>query len=142
MHSFAAGDTHLLIGLAPDGEGSIDRETIVLEGLSGTRTVAGVDCARVRDRVYEDGLLIEDTEDWYAQDDAGNVWYMGEEVINYEYDENGVLTGTNTDGSWEAGLDVAGVGVLAVAGWSMPAQPKWANRSTRSGIRVRPPTSF
>src|SRR5688500_1837810 len=26
-------------------------------------------------------LLLEDTFDWYAQDDAGNIWYFGEDKI-------------------------------------------------------------
>ncbi|MBL8859427.1 MAG: hypothetical protein JNL28_13025 [Planctomycetes bacterium] len=100
-----------------------ESETIVVERLAGTRVVLGIACARVRDRVYKDGLLIEDTEDWFAQDDAGNVWYMGEAVDNYEYDEDGVLIGVDNDGSWEAGLDVAGTGMTALPGYQLPANP-------------------
>ncbi|MDZ4774354.1 MAG: hypothetical protein SGI72_14600 [Planctomycetota bacterium] len=103
--------------------GGSDLETIVVERLSGTRIVMGLDCIRVRDRVYSDGLLIEDTEDWYAQDDAGNVWYMGEAVIDYQYDANGVVIGTTTDGSWEAGLDPLATGAVARPGHAMRAQP-------------------
>jgi hypothetical protein len=91
-------------------------EATVVEVLSGTRTVAGVQCRRVRDRVYLDGVLIEDTEDWYAQDDAQNVWYMGEDVDNYHYDAAGVLTGITHEGSWEAGQDIATTGTNATAG--------------------------
>ncbi len=99
-------------------------ETLVVERLDAVRVVAGVPCAVVRDRVWEEGLLIEDTLDWYAQDDAGNVWYMGEEVDNYEYDDDGVLIGFDHDGSWEAGLDVAGVGQPAQPGYALPATPQ------------------
>ena len=53
-------------------------ETIVVEVLEETRVVNGVTCVVVRDQVFLDELLIEDTHDWYAQDDDGNVWYMGE----------------------------------------------------------------
>ncbi len=112
------GVAHVYFESSEDGS-----ETIVVERLPGTRNVAGLDCARVRDRVYAGGLLIEDTEDWFAQDDAGNVWYMGEEVVNYEYDDEGVLKGTNDGGSWEAGLDVAGTGSIAEPGYQLPAVP-------------------
>jgi len=66
---------------------------------------------------------MEDTLDWYAQDDDGNVWYFGEDVTNYEYDDDGNLIGTNSDGSWEAGLDLSGTGTPAVPGILMPANP-------------------
>ena len=89
--------------------------------------MAGVTCVAVRDQVFLDGVIVEDTEDWFAQDDAGNVWYFGEAVVNYEYDENGNLIGTNDDGSWEAGLDVDGVGVSALPGIQMWAQPVVGN---------------
>ena len=115
---------------APLGEARVflevdedDVETIVIERVPGTRNVMGIDCAIIRDRVFYDGNLIEDTHDWFAQDDAGNVWYMGEEVVNYEYDEDGNLLGTNTEGSWEAGQDPAGVGSTALPGYLVPAAP-------------------
>ena len=94
------------------GETEDGTEEIVVEVQSGTRSVAGVETRKVRDRVYLDGELIEDTVDWYAQDAAGNVWYMGEETAEYEDGE--VVT---TAGSWEAGVDGA------VAGIIMPAEP-------------------
>ena len=99
-------------------------EIIVVEVLEKTRMVAGVECAAVRDRVYEDDLLIEDTEDWYAQDQAGNVWYMGETVVNFEYDDDGNLIGTDSEGAWEAGADVAGIGEIAQPGIIMKASPR------------------
>lgn len=98
-------------------------EEIVIEVLSETRVVAGVTCVVVRDRVYLDGVIIEDTHDWYAQDDAGNVWYMGEEVDNYNYEDDGTLIGISHEGAWEAGLDVANAGVVAKPGIVMLASP-------------------
>jgi len=56
-------------------------------------------------------LLVEDTFDWYAQDDAGNVWYLGEDTTAWEEDEN-CLTGA---GSWKAGEDGAEPGVVMLA---------------------------
>ena len=92
-------------------------ETITTQVLSTTRTVNGVDCVVFRDRVFLEDVLIEDTSDWFAQDDEGNVWYMGEEVINYEYDDDGNLIDTNNDGAWEAGVDGALPGVIM---WADP----------------------
>jgi hypothetical protein len=82
-------------------------ETIVVEVTADTKVVLGVTCVVVRDRVYLDGELIEDTFDWYAQDDDGNVWYMGEETTEYE---GGVPV--STEGSWEAGVDGAEAGII------------------------------
>jgi hypothetical protein len=98
-------------------------ETIVVEVLDETREVAGVTSRVVRDRVFLEELLIEDTYDWFAQDDDGHIWYMGERVINYDYDDAGDLLGTDNDGAWEAGLDVADSGSLAEAGILIKAEP-------------------
>ena len=71
----------------------------------------------VRDTEWVDGLLAEDTRDWFAQDTAGNVWYMGEDTTAFEYDEEGNLIGTSTEGSWQAGVDDA------LPGFIMEANP-------------------
>jgi hypothetical protein len=75
-----------------------------------TPRIAGVRTVEVRDQVYEDGVLTEDTLDWYAQDNSGNVWYFGELATQ-------LPAGTH-DGSWTAG--VAG----AQPGYIMEAAPK------------------
>jgi hypothetical protein len=80
---------------------------------SDTKTIMGVECVIVDDRVTEDGKLTEQTYDWYAQDKEGNVWYFGEDSKEYE---NGKLK--STGGSWEAGKDGAEPGII------MPANPK------------------
>ena len=56
----------------------------------------------------------EETWDWYAQDDEGNIWYCGEDTIEYIYDEDEdwELIETTTEGSWEAGVDEALPGYL------------------------------
>jgi len=79
-----------------------------------------VDCREVHDWVEVDGVKSEDTSDWYAQDDADNVWYCGEDTK--VYDSNGNII--STEGSWEAGKDVAGIGEIALPGIIMPANPK------------------
>jgi hypothetical protein len=75
-----------------------------------TREIAGVTATVVTDQVFANGELIEDTVDWYAADNAGNVWYLGEETAEYENGE--VVT---TAGSWEAGVDGALPGIIMLA---------------------------
>jgi hypothetical protein len=94
-----------------DDEGAT--EVVEITVLDETHPVMGVTTRVVRDRVTVDGELVEDTLDWYAQDAAGNVWYFGEEVKDYE--DGRVVS---TAGSWEAGVD----GVLP--GIAMPASPR------------------
>jgi hypothetical protein len=80
-----------------------------------TRTIMGIEARVVHDKVTleNDGRLVEDTYDWYAQDDKGNVWYLGEDTKEYE---NGKVS--STEGSWEAGVDGAQPGIL------LPASPQ------------------
>ena len=114
-------------------------ETITTEVLNTTRVVDGVECVVFRDRVYLNGLLIEDTNDWFAQDDEGNVWYMGEDVINYEYDDDDNIIGTDNDGAWEAGEDGAMPGVIM---WADPEerasyyQEYWEDEAEDMGMIV------
>jgi hypothetical protein len=87
---------------------------VVVTVSSETKQVAnGVEAAIVRDTVTEDGELIEDTMDWYAQDTDGNVWYLGEDTAEFE---DGKLS--SHEGSFEAGVDGALPGVI------MPADPE------------------
>jgi hypothetical protein len=80
---------------------------------STTRRIAnGVTARVVRDTVAEDGGVVEDTFDWYAQDADGNVWYLGEDTAEFEDGEV-----TSRAGSWEAGVEGALAGVI------MPARP-------------------
>jgi len=77
------------------------------------KTVAGVAVTVRHDTVFdEDGSLIEDTCDWHASDNEGNVWYLGEDAQQWDH---GTLVGT--EGSWEAGIDGAQAGII------MPAHP-------------------
>lgn len=76
-----------------------------------TKQILGVTNTVVHHRSYEDGVLIEDTLDWFAQDKAGNVWYFGEDTK--ELDENGNVI--STEGSWEAGVNGAEPGIVMLA---------------------------
>lgn len=90
-----------------DGE-TEDIEIVVLDE---TREIAGITATVVRDTVTLDGVLVEDTHDWFAQDTEGNVWYLGEDVDNY--DEQGELV--DHDGSFEHGVDGAFGGIVMLA---------------------------
>ena len=85
-------------------------EVITVEVTGETREIDGVLCAVVRDVVEEDGEVVEDTFDWYAQDEDGNVWYFGEISLNFE---DGELA--DIEGSWETGRDHAKPGILIPA---------------------------
>jgi hypothetical protein len=89
-----------------------DGETITVEVLSQIKMIEDVPCIVVKDTVVlTDGAeLIEDTDDYYAQDLDGNVWYMGEIALNYEEGEL-----VNIDGSWQAGRDGAQAGIIMFA---------------------------
>ena len=102
------GTTYQFSGQTPKGP-----ETVTIDVLPATRAIMGVAATEVRDRVYLNGELIEDTHDWYAQDGAGNVWYLGEAAKDYDA---GVLI--STAGSWEWGVDGALPGIIM---WSNPA---------------------
>lgn len=75
------------------------------------KRILGIDCTVVRDEFYEDGVLIERTLDWYAQDAAGNVWYFGEDSRDFDAEGNVI----STHGSWEAGVDGALPGIIMKA---------------------------
>jgi hypothetical protein len=85
-------------------------ETITVTVTDETIEILGVPCMVVRDVAEEDGEVIEDTLDWYAQDLDGNVWYFGE--ISQEF-EDGVLLGV--EGSWKSGVKSAKPGIVMFA---------------------------
>jgi hypothetical protein len=90
-------------------EGAIQQEVITVT--DNTREMAdGVTTRVVDDVVSEDGRPVEITEDWYAQDKEGNVWYFGEDTA--EIRPNGTR---DTSGSFEAGRDGADAGVAMLA---------------------------
>ncbi|MEO5886199.1 MAG: hypothetical protein ABIQ77_00920 [Anaerolineales bacterium] len=99
------GSTKVLEGMTENG-----LEHIEIKVLSETREVMGIQATIRQDTVYIGGELVEDTFDWFAQDKTGNVWYLGEDVSNYE---NGQLT--DKAGSWEAGVDGALPGIIMYA---------------------------
>ena len=73
----------------------------------GEKEVWGTKASIVRDTVTLDGEMIEDTWDWYAQDDNGHVWYLGEDTTEFK-NGNPVCH----CGAWEAGVNSALPGVI------------------------------
>lgn len=98
--------------------GEVNRETNRVAVTFETKEIAGVTATVVRDTVWANGFLEEDTNDWYAQDTEGNVWYLGEGTTAYEYDDEGNFMGTSIQGAWEAGVNDA------LPGYIMPANPQ------------------
>lgn len=96
--------------LTYEGTSGDTTETVVVEVTDETRDVLGVATTVVRDTVTQDGELVEDTYDWFAQDRDGNVWYFGEDSNDYEDGEV-----VSTEGSWEAGEDGAEAGIVMLA---------------------------
>lgn len=94
-----------------DAEGNVQRVEVTVTGR--TRSILGIAATVVHDVVTENGAVKEDTYDWYAQDESGNVWYLGEDTK--EYEDGKVVS---TKGSWEAGRDGAQPGII------MPARPE------------------
>jgi hypothetical protein len=95
-----------------DSEGTEQRVEVTVT--NRTKAIAnGVEARVVHDEVTENGKPIEITDDWYAQDAEGNVWYLGEDTAEYE---NGKVA--TRAGSFEAGVDGAQAGII------MPANPE------------------
>ena len=110
------GRTATLAAQGVSDEGPFEERTELSFGGAGP-TILGVTATTLLDRAYENNLLVEETFDYYAQDTSGNVWYLGEDVTNYHYDEDGNLTGTDSASSWRAGVNGA------LPGYIMPASP-------------------
>src|SRR4029078_12857208 len=100
------GTTLIYRGTDADGKTMLDRFTVTNE----SQLIMGIRTTVVRDRVYTDGELTEDTRDYFAQDRTGNVWYFGEATREFEDGEV-----TSTEGSFEAGRKGAKAGVIMKA---------------------------
>ncbi len=96
-------------GVAEDGKTPQTDDEVVTHQ---TKEIMGVACTVVRDTVYQEGKLVERTFDWYAQDQGGNVWYMGELAREVEH---GKLV--KASDSWEGGVNGAQPGII------MPGNP-------------------
>jgi len=91
-----------------DASGAEQR--VVVKVTNRQKNIVGISATVVRDTVTEDGQLVEDTLDWYAEDTCGNVWYLGEDTTEYE---NGKPI--SKAGSWQHGVDGAYAGIVVPA---------------------------
>ena len=90
-------------------EGDPTRDTF--EVTSKVKIIAGITTREIHDKLFTKGVLTESTQDWFAQDDNGNVWYFGEFTTDFS-------SGGSHEGSWQAGVKGAKAGII------MEAQPK------------------
>jgi hypothetical protein len=95
-----------------NGKKEVDRMHITRR----TKVITGITATVVSDNVYEPPpKLLEKTFDYYAQDDAGNVWYLGENTR--EFLRHGKV---DTAGSWLSGRDGAKPGLIMKADPQVP----------------------
>jgi hypothetical protein len=90
-----------------DGQPAVDIFDVTYQ----KKTIQGVVCRVVKDRLFLGGLLRERTSDWYAQATWGAVWYFGEQTA--ELDRHGHVV--SREGSWMAGRHGARAGVYMTA---------------------------
>lgn len=98
-------------------EGELVTETITVTVTDKVKLIQGILCVVVNDKEEVDGEVVEETDDWFAQDMDGNVWYCGEISREFEFfdDEDPELV--EIEGSWKAGRESAKAGIL------LPAEP-------------------
>ena len=94
-----------------DAQGTLRHDEVTVA--DRTEKIDGIEALVVHDLATRDGVTVEDTLDYYAQDADGNLWYLGERTAEYT---NGRVT--STAGSWQAGVHNAQPGVL------LPAHPQ------------------
>jgi hypothetical protein len=83
---------------------------------SDTKLIQGITTLVVEDIVRLDGVIIEHTFDWFAQNvETGDVWYFGEDSRQFD-PVTGRLIGR--EGSWQAGRKNAQAGIIM---WGDPA---------------------
>ena len=100
--------------------------------LHKTFEIAGqkVDSLCMEDRIFVNGVIEEVALDYFAQDDAGAVYYLGEDVD--EYDEHGKLSAHNPpDDAWLTGKDTPAPGLI------MPAQPKVGDKFKSEDVSAK-----
>jgi len=98
-----------------EGGQKIRIERTILPNKHKTFKIAGqtIDALVMEDREFKNGELEEVTLDYFAQDDEGTVYYLGEDVDEYEH---GKVKGHS--GAWLFGKDTQHAGVI------IPAHPK------------------
>ena len=99
-----------------NGEDVTEKDTVTVT--KHTKLIEGVTCVVVTDVVRASDGTVENTQDWYAQDVQGNVWYCGEiaqqqETFDGDKPPKPELVGI--DGSWKTGREGAKPGIQMFA---------------------------
>jgi len=122
---FSADVTHPLWPMKPrtrwtyreiETDGTLT-DGVVVATTKTEKLANGITGRVVRDTARQGGQIIEDTIDWYAQDSAGNVWYLGEQTAEFEHGKI-----VSRHGSFEGGVKGAQPGIL------LPAKPEVGQR--------------
>jgi hypothetical protein len=91
-----------------------EKQTVTVKVTRRTKVIEGVRARVVHDVVRdEEGVILENTWDWFAQDSDANIWYLGEFTREYE---DGVPV--NHEGSFQHGKAGAQAGVV------VPGRPR------------------
>lgn len=120
--SFAPGVRHSWFPLVPgsrwvyvgEEQGQAKREEVVVA--PALVRIAGVLCAAVEQRVLVEGVHVETTTEWFAQDRRGTIWKFGEESFElvggvFERKPDSWVTGRDEAQAWMAfpAVPVAGM---------------------------------
>ena len=99
------GSTFTLTGTANRGTGQ-NPHTVIFTVTEVTKMVNGVRTVVLWDRDIQEGTLVEEELAFWAQDDSGNVWLMG------EYPEEHEGTKVSAPAAWLTGIQQATAGIL------------------------------
>jgi hypothetical protein len=102
------GTSNTLRGTRTDGP-IVEYGVLTVQGPGPV--ILDVPTVLVLDEAFDDGVLVERTFDYFAADKDGNIWYFGEDVTNFRYDDAGALTGTDSKSAWRAGVNGAQPGI-------------------------------
>ena len=94
-------------------DGQTQTDTVIVT--DQTKVILGIAATVVSDIATHDSTVLEKTLDFYAQDEQGNVWYLGEDTTAFL--PNGK---TDTSGSFIAGVDGAEPGIIMEANPQIP----------------------
>lgn len=109
------GSSSTLSGTRTDGKPVVEYDVLTVQGPGPT--IMGVPTILMLDEAFADGVMVERSFDYFAADQDGNIWYFGEDVTNFRYDDAGKFLGTDSKSAWRAGVNGA------LPGISLPAAP-------------------
>jgi len=94
-------------------DGQTQTDTVIVTDQQ--KVILDISATVVSDIATHDGTVLERTFDFYAQDDQGNVWYLGEDTTHFL--PNGKA---DTSGSFLAGVNGAQPGIIMEAAPQIP----------------------